>query len=86
MVKVRVSNIARVPTDVVLVIALVITHQSTLVVPISSIFAYYHTQDNISGIRAHAIEITLIFKILFGWKNDIISYIPLTPFCLECAG
>ena len=49
---------------IVLVIALVITHQSTLALPISSTFAYYHTQDsqldNISEIRTRAIDLTKI--------------------------
>ena len=55
---------------IALVTTLVITHQSTLALPISSTPAYYHTRDsheaNISGIRTRAKEIALIFKIHLG--------------------
>ena len=44
-----------------------------MALPISSTLVYYHTQDNISGIRARAIEITLIFKIHLGWKKDTVA-------------
>ena len=40
------SNLTDVVQVSVLVIALVIMHQSTLAVSISSTLAYYHTQDN----------------------------------------
>ena len=64
---------------IVLVTALVITHQSTLGLQISSTLAYYYTQDshldNISGIRTRAIEIALIYKIHLGRKNNIIYYV-----------
>jgi hypothetical protein len=50
----------------------VITHQSTLAVPILSTLAYNHTQDNhldkISWIRTRAIEIVSIFKTKVGKK------------------
>ena len=56
---------------ILLVISLVIMLQSTFALPISSTIAYYHTRDshndNISGIRTRATEITLIFKIDFGY-------------------
>jgi hypothetical protein len=52
-----------------------ITHKSTFALPISSTLAYYCTQnnhqDNTSEIRTHAIEITMIFKVHFGWIKDI---------------
>ena len=54
-------------------IALLIKHQSTLALPISSTLDYKNTQDshlyNISGIRTRALEIALIFKIHLGWKK-----------------
>ena len=54
-----------------------ITHRSNLAVPISSILAYNHTQDNhldsISGIRTRAIEIVNVFEMEFRWEKDIVS-------------
>ena len=70
-----ISSASSNPANVVQVIALVITHRSTLALPISSTLAYYHTKnnhlDNISGIQTRAIEITLILKLNLGWKKDM---------------
>jgi hypothetical protein len=71
------SNFTNVVLVIFLVIAFVITHQSSLALPISSILAYYHTQDNISGIRTRAIKITFIFKIHFVWKKAMRHCVPV---------
>ena len=65
------SNPTNVVRVIVLEIAWVITHRSNLAVPISSILAYNHTQDNISEIRTRAIEIVNVFEMDFRWKKDI---------------
>ena len=65
------------PTNVVLVIvlviALVITHRSTLAVsiwPLPIIILKTITKTTLVGF-GHALEIILIFKIHLGWEKDI---------------
>jgi hypothetical protein len=55
----------------------VLTHRSNLAVPISSILAYNHSQDNhldnISRIRTRGIEIVNVFEMEFRCEKNIIN-------------